>query len=991
MSFRGLVLWSLLCCALLLSACGGGSGRQGSDVVVTGVGPSAQLNGGDVANFVMTVSNAGSYAVADVVIKNAVSQMPQSSLVITCSASGDVACPSPTGSTMTVPSLPAGASLVFHVSGPSVLGASGNVSDTMSASVGSGDTDTSNNTATAYGAVVSNDVGVTATPPAGPLLDGPATFTMVVANAGPNDATNVSLATSTSANVTLRPQDVSCVANANTGGVASPQASVPTLQADGTLLSPLIPATGGLTCSVNVTVAQATNGFAVVTMQATALGDSRVGNNAGTASVSATLVNDLGVVVTAPAGPLLTSAATFNAVISNAGPSTATGVTFTNTTSSSLSLAGPISCAATGGAALPVLQPDGVTWLSASIPANGSLNCSIPTAVTEGTNGLVSDTVSLSITDDPRTVNNSSQAAVQATLVNNVSVAGNAAPLTVPGASTQSLTFSVGNSGPGTAYNVALSNTLSGAIAYSNTSNPVQCSGGSVPPATFSLSGLTATSTVPVIAVGDVLTCSVPVAVNPAANGTVASTLSAVAPYDTLNINNSATVSTVATSADVGVSQTAASTVAAGTAATFSVVVANPRGQGPANNMTLTWTASAPSGVTFAAPTCVALGGGVCPSAVLPNVANAVPTLLNGASLLFTFTATSANVADRGAIVNNVTVSSDGDTNSTNNTTTATTQVVNPANGSYSVFAADGRPYSLSIDFGNPTQGQGASYTMSGNGLSNTHAFTLDPGGTGDYVANDNAKVRLRIAQDLIVGSHDFAGGVQPFVAARSFVGNVAQIAGSYNLATRVVPSAGAASTHAATALISGNTLSVCQSETVDVSTVGNCAPADLTTYTLSVSNNVFSGLSSGNDTFPFYVANSGAAKVLLSASPISGGSQQLRVGLIDFQGGLTYGGLRGPSVAPNAAADWLSVALDAGGGAPTYAASSVLGLGTNDTANLLAINTAGRGPFSMLKGASTAYSGQIYLMQSNPLTLVFGSSSFGGAGASGMLVIGLP
>ena len=47
------------CCMLLLSACGGGSGRQGTDIVVSGSGPTEQVAGGDTVLVTMTVSNAG--------------------------------------------------------------------------------------------------------------------------------------------------------------------------------------------------------------------------------------------------------------------------------------------------------------------------------------------------------------------------------------------------------------------------------------------------------------------------------------------------------------------------------------------------------------------------------------------------------------------------------------------------------------------------------------------------------------------------------------------------------------------------------------------------------------------------------------------------------------------------------------------------------------------------------------------------------------------
>src|SRR4051812_37211974 len=65
----GLATLAALGFSMLLAACGGGSGRSGTDLVVSGVGPSTQLNGGDSATFVMTVSNLGDFAASNVVVR----------------------------------------------------------------------------------------------------------------------------------------------------------------------------------------------------------------------------------------------------------------------------------------------------------------------------------------------------------------------------------------------------------------------------------------------------------------------------------------------------------------------------------------------------------------------------------------------------------------------------------------------------------------------------------------------------------------------------------------------------------------------------------------------------------------------------------------------------------------------------------------------------------------------------------------------------------
>jgi uncharacterized repeat protein (TIGR01451 family) len=963
MTFRGLVTAATLGFGLLIAGCGGGSGRSGTDLVVTGVGPSAQLNGGDLAVFVMTITNAGDYSADNLSIRNSTIQISQPTLVIICAASGGAACPTVMGATMTAPSMPAGASLVFQVSGNTNVGASGTISDIMSVKSDTNETNANNNTATVNGTVVSNDVTVTGTAPAGPLLDGPATFTMVVTNTGPDTALNIGLVTTASTNVTVVSAAIICTPSLG--------ATAPTLQPDGvTLLSPSIPLNGVLTCLVPVTVAQATNGFAVVTMTATTLGDSRTSNNAGTASVQATLVNDLGVTASAA---LVNDLATFTMVVSNAGPSTATSVVITNTLGANLTYGGAITCVSSLGATPPTLQsstPTVITLLAASIQLGETLTCSVPAAVPVGTNGFVSNTMALSTVDDPKTANNSATAGVSAALTNNVSVVAETAVVSVPGGGATTFKFDLGNAGPSTAFNVALVNTLSSNLSYTG---PITCTsnGSSVPPAPFAISGQAATGLAPSILVGETLVCSAPVMVTVGTNGTVASTFVATSAFDTLNLNNTATASTLAASADLGVSQTASATVAAGSPTTFTATVANPRGQGTATNLVIAWAYTVPStGITFAAPTCVATGGASCPDVLGPSMK--VPNLLTGASLIFTFVA-NTNSTDRGVISNTVSVSADGDSNPNNNSSTTVSSVVDSRNGTYSVVAADGKPYGLSIDF------DAAHYTMSGNGQTGSLSFA--PPVNGDYVVSGNA--RFRLAQDLIVGGHDFGNGVLPFVAARSFVTSVAQIAGSYDLATRNVPVSGTPTTHAGTALVNGNTLSVCQSDTAQVALVRNCDSASLKTYSLTVSGSGFTGISGTGEIFLFSVVNTGAAKLLLSAGLAPDASQQLRIGLVDSAGGLTYGpALRGPSTT----GDWVTITLT-NASPPTYAS---IGSATPDSASLSAINNGG--PFSMVTGTSTAFNASLYVMQASPLVVVIGSSGYGGStAASGLLQIALP
>lgn len=960
MLIRRLVVCVALGSALLLTACGAGSGRfTGTDVQVTGIGPSAQLNGGDPIVFTMTVTNAGDFDAEDVLIRNTTSQVSPASVRISCTAFGGAVCPPSTGSSMNVSTLPRNGVLVFNITGTLNAGASGAVTDTMTVTADSVDPDSGNNTLTVTATTTSNDVAITAAAPFGPLVTSPAVYTMLVTNAGPDAANDVVLTTSVSTDLSFSPADISCVPTAG--------ASVPVLQADGTLLVATLPLNAVLTCSVPVTLLPAINGFAIVNMTATGIGDSRPSNNTGSASVSATLVNDLEVVGTAPVGPLTSANATFTMAISNLGPAAAPNVVITNVLGPNLTAGGPIACTSTGGAVVPTLQPDG-TLLSPLIPLNGVLTCSIPVVVSAGNTGSVFDTLTVSnCCDILRPSNNTATAVVSTTLGNNLTVTANPGPGSTPGGGSTTFTFLVGNSGPSTAFNVSLSNALSPNLTLSA---PVSCAPSAGAAAATLVGGVLTSASIPP---GGLLTCSVPVTVTAGANGNVFSTFTASAAGDQRTSDNSGTAVTLAVSSDVGVSQTGPAQIAAGNPATFDGFVVNPTGQGTATNLVITWNTSGPPGTTFA-PSCLATGGATCPSVLGQTMT--LPFLVAGGQLRFSFVATTS-ATDRGPITSTLSVASDGDPNLGNNAATTTITAVDGRNGSYLVFAADGQPnYSLALAFNDDATS--GTYTMTTAGGSAPFSFALDPGGSGDFVVAGSG-ARFRIAQDIVVGNHNFGSGLVPYVAARSFTSLLGTIAGTYDLATRNVPTAGAATTHAGTAVISGNTLSICQSDTpATVAAVVACDPAARKDYFVSVNGTTFTAQGSG-DSFTFQAANIGATKVLLSVGVASDGSQQLRIGVPDSTVGLIPAVLRGADTAGN----FQQITLTTTTTGSNYVTSAPV-----VSAALARVNLSIAGPFGMLTGPRSTDGAAIYVMEAAPLAVTIGGV---GTAASGYLQVAVP
>lgn len=673
---------------------------------------------------------------------------------------------------------------------------------------------------------------------------------------------------------------------------------------------------------------------------------------------------DVAVTGVGPAAPVFGGeSAAFVMTVTNVGGYAAANVGISNLIGNQLALTG-ISCVASEGATCPTT---GVTMTVPSLPAGASLTFQVNAVAVQGANGIISNTMSASFTDDNDRVNNT--VTVSGTAVsNNLNVTASAPAGPIAGGASTLFTMKVANSGPGAATDVDLSTVLGANLAPAGA---IDCApdGGAVAPVAMPDGTLRSAS----IPMSGTLTCSVPVTIAAGTNGPVSATMTVQAAGDERAGDNSATASVLAVSSDLGVSQTAPSEVGAGATAVFTAVVANP-GPGAASDLTIAWTHNSAAGLTFEVPTCSASLGAKCPVPLGPTMT--LPSLAAGRSLTFRFSV-ATTPGYRGPIVNALSVASSEDVDPGNNSVSTTVQVVDPRNGAYTVFAADGRQYGLQIDF---DSGQ---YTMSGNGQTKQFGFTLDPA-TGDYVVKGNA--RLRATQDMLVGGNEFEDGVLPYVAARSFATSLASAAGSYNLATRNVSAAGVASTHAGTAVLSGNTLSVCQSDALQVVPVRNCAPSSRKDYlNVSLAGSVFIGTTAGGEAYAFSVAQTGGAKLLVSAGLAPDGTRQLRTGMIDSAAGITSGPpVRGPSTT----GDWVTITLGSASSPPTYTAT---GSTTADSANLSGVNGSGGGPFSMLTGASTTYAANIYLMQGSPLIIVFGAYSATNGTASGLLQMGLP
>jgi hypothetical protein len=169
-----MTIWRKLCAlsiAVTLAGCGGGDSARSSrpppgnataDVSVTASALLPLAVGGGLADYRMTVANAGPDAASDVVLTVSVDG-GQTLGTIACAASGGAVCPPALGPSMTVPSLPKGGTLTFSI--PATIPAdTGTFSATLT-TASQGDPVTSNNAATAsVAATARNFVRLTSEP-----------------------------------------------------------------------------------------------------------------------------------------------------------------------------------------------------------------------------------------------------------------------------------------------------------------------------------------------------------------------------------------------------------------------------------------------------------------------------------------------------------------------------------------------------------------------------------------------------------------------------------------------------------------------------------------------------------------------------------------------------------------------------------------------------------------------------------------------------------
>jgi len=657
------------------------SAQNTCELAVTNSGTPNPVLAGNNITYTQVVTNTGpSNCSAGTVTEATPANTTFISVAVVTTGGGTWTCPNTAPISCANPSVPPDSTgtitAVYKVNAGTTAGTI--ITDTVTVGTTTSDSNTADNTATANIAVTSGtqaDLSVTNSASPNPVNAGTnITYTQTVTNAGPAAAVTPKL-------VETLPPGTTAVSLTGPAGWTCVLASLTCT--DGSNLAANTTTTAfTFVVSVPGTMASGTVLAQTDTVSSTTTSDPNSANNSATVNEYVSTSSDLSVTNTAAPIPVQAgNNITYTQLVTNAGPSTATSVSLTETLPASttvVSLTGPVGWTCTVGTR---------TCTDASL-APGAATITYVLKVTAGTAAGTTinetATVSSSITD-PNSANNTATAAdvvalaTQADLV----VTNSANPTLVSAGSNVTYTQTVKNLGTAAATTVSFTQVTPPNTNFRSITPPAGWTCGTVP----AVGGTgTITCTIANLAVNATASFTLVLQVNAGTpsgtsiTDTDTATASNIVPGLTGNSASATVVVADANSADMAIVKTATpNPVTEGTPLLYTLAVTN---NGPASATNVTVTDTLPSSVTYLASTstqgaCSEAGATV--TCLLGTMANAGTATIS----ILTIPGTP------GVITNTATVDADqNDPNQINNTSSASVTVVAPTRITLLSFAA---------------------------------------------------------------------------------------------------------------------------------------------------------------------------------------------------------------------------------------------------------------------------------------------------------------